>query len=116
ILADSDDSVLIFSQGDKCPTNPEKNYTLSVSLQCSDSIKAKPRWIPSDEEDECVFEATMMRPDCQPKCTEIIYNSYLLDIRNFPKNIEVKSDSKNFSLSLCGSNRQCGSGIGNCEI
>ncbi|XP_044257390.1 cation-independent mannose-6-phosphate receptor-like isoform X2 [Tribolium madens] len=113
--AGSDDTILVSQNGAKCH-NSDQNYTLSISFVCSASIKPKPRLLAQDEENGCNFEVTMMRPDCQPRCTENVQGSSLIDIRNFPKNIQVHSDSKHFSLSLCGSNKNCSADISACEI
>lgn len=67
-------------------------------------------------EDDCTFEVIMMKPDCEPKCTEIVAGAYLLDLRSLKKTFQVEVDSKKFSVTLCGSNRECPNEIGACEI
>ncbi|XP_064215625.1 cation-independent mannose-6-phosphate receptor [Tribolium castaneum] len=110
----SEDTILMSQNGANCTS--DQNYTLSISFVCSDSIKPKPRLMAQDAESECNFEVTMMRPDCQPRCTETVQGSELIDLRNFPKNVQVHADSKHFSLSLCGSNKNCPGGVSACEI
>ncbi|KAJ3649007.1 hypothetical protein Zmor_000937 [Zophobas morio] len=111
---DADEEFTLVSQGAKCSSNYRKNYILKISLQCSDSIKSKPRLMSS--EDDCTFEVIMMKPDCEPKCTEIVAGAYLLDLRSLKKTFQVEVDSKKFSVTLCGSNRECPNEIGACEI
>jgi hypothetical protein len=114
--ADYDNSILVSRNGAKCP-NSEKNHTLVISFQCSNSARLQPRLMPSDDEDECGFEVSMLRPDCRPKCTETIQGAYTIDMRSFRTNIPVESELKKFSLTLCGPNPDCKSPqISGCEI
>lgn len=71
----------------------------------------------NEEDDECVYEVEMMRPDCKPKCTDFISGAHLIDIRLFPKTFEFVSSGQKFSLALCGSNKNCiSSESSSCEI
>ncbi|XP_044265595.1 cation-independent mannose-6-phosphate receptor-like [Tribolium madens] len=112
VPADSDDPVLVSLNGDKCPKS-DQNYSISIILDCSDLIKPKPRLVAQDN--QCSFEISVMKPDCHPRCTETVQDS-LIDIRKFPKNILIESDSRQFSLSLCGSNKKCKGDVSACEI
>lgn len=104
------------STGEKCPHSADKNYTLTVHLECRGATKPTPYKLYVDDE-ECTVEVSMLQPNCEVKCTTLAADAYLLDLRTIPKVIEVKGPNKTFSLSLCGPNERCKeAGVTACEF
>lgn len=99
-------------QGERCAK--DKNYTIIVSLFCFDQSEDV-YLVPSD--DKCTYQVTMRDPKCPPKCAAYINGKYI-DLRDLQKtSFSVKSDERNFSLTLCGKNPVCKQDdVNACEI
>ncbi|KAJ8952650.1 hypothetical protein NQ318_020965 [Aromia moschata] len=85
-----------------CESNPKKKYRFIVKLSCDDKMKEQSL----QEKNKCEYVIHKMTSECSPICTAKIHG-LLVDLKPLRKNYLVQSDDKKFSLTICGSNKDC---------